>query len=666
MNSIHRTSHQAWMMLIALWSAFAAYAITQGAGFIFGGPVIETGDFAVNAIQITHAKHFAEIYGNYSRWGFNHPGPFFFYIYAASEAFFYDLLHIVASPHQAHVLGGILLQTGFLASAIVTAASLTGRKSTVLIWVAAAAIVLPYAGSAFSSIWMPHVILAPYALLVTSCAAIACGRAAYIPVGAFVVCVLCHGHVAQPLMTIPLFSAAIYAYLRQQRTKGLPLSSVIRSNRVEIAGSIAIIVIFLAPIVLDLLRGEASNFHRIREYMGHPGASKPNISKALNYAFSYFVFDHTPENIGNMKHVPLLTKRILLGVASIGVMMFLPRLLPSDKQKGYRLLAKFIAGAMLLAILWSKQVTGPLYEFNSHFIYGIVMMTWAQIATTLLHLLAYRHEAVSELVMASAFAVITVIAVVWAPHLNVFSEPHVLALKSPYMDRDHTPAPAIIDQTTNEDWPGTTALALWLTRSGSDYRVTNDWAYVFGWSHSLDTHPAPPGSVIWAPGQVRQMLARHEFNIDDFCHMGQQTQLGSDKGLEEPNTFRRECHGTIVGIGPLSNENTSWTIYDKLFIQMPLIRTPSVLRIQATPWLADNKIKGQRLTIKVNGNVVQTTVMSVSGALDIPLQNGSVGNSPPIVEVDIHDARSPASDGLGNDDRKLGLSISGIGVFPEK
>src|SRR5208337_1374894 len=52
---------------------------------LFRRPIYEWADFAANSIQIQNAKHFRELLGNYSRWGFHHPGPVFFYVFAAGE-----------------------------------------------------------------------------------------------------------------------------------------------------------------------------------------------------------------------------------------------------------------------------------------------------------------------------------------------------------------------------------------------------------------------------------------------------------------------------------------------------------------------------------------------------------------------------------------------------
>ncbi|REM67800.1 hypothetical protein DSI38_09235, partial [Mycobacterium tuberculosis] len=76
-----------WIVFFAVF----AIVLATAAGFVFGPYRLEVGDFAANALNIIRAKSFHEIYGNYSRWQFNHPGPFFFYVYAFGEMVLVDL-----------------------------------------------------------------------------------------------------------------------------------------------------------------------------------------------------------------------------------------------------------------------------------------------------------------------------------------------------------------------------------------------------------------------------------------------------------------------------------------------------------------------------------------------------------------------------------------------
>src|SRR5262249_36279219 len=58
----------------------------------------EDTDFAANSLLIQDAKSLKLFKGNYSRIGFNHPGPAILYVLALGELLFYDWTRIAQSP----------------------------------------------------------------------------------------------------------------------------------------------------------------------------------------------------------------------------------------------------------------------------------------------------------------------------------------------------------------------------------------------------------------------------------------------------------------------------------------------------------------------------------------------------------------------------------------
>jgi hypothetical protein len=70
------------------------------------------------SIQVYHARMFRELLGNYSRWQFHHPGPVFFYLFAAGEYLFCDVLRIVPAPLNAQLLTIVLVNTALLFGSI--------------------------------------------------------------------------------------------------------------------------------------------------------------------------------------------------------------------------------------------------------------------------------------------------------------------------------------------------------------------------------------------------------------------------------------------------------------------------------------------------------------------------------------------------------------------
>ncbi len=164
--------------------------------------------------------------GNYSRWGFNHPGPAFFYLYALGEKVLHDWLHLVPAEMNAHILTIILLNTAFLFGSIRIIACycrsrlfLPTALAISLYFIYAVNLTIP--GSAVVSVWPPHVILFCFLFFITASASVASGNLKQLPWAVFAGLMLVHGHVAQPVFVIAIGTFAVAALcLNRYRSAG--------------------------------------------------------------------------------------------------------------------------------------------------------------------------------------------------------------------------------------------------------------------------------------------------------------------------------------------------------------------------------------------------------------------------------------------------------------
>jgi len=170
-----------------------------GAPVYFGLPILETGDVGINALQVENAKHFSELYGNYSRFEFSHPGPVFFYVYATGERLFTDLLHLTPAPGNAHLLTCMMLQSFFFALGLTLLAAHVPWRMALPFALLIAALHFGPLREPFVSLWPPHVLLMPFFCFLIACISVASGRVGHLPFMVLAGCFLFHGHVAQPL-----------------------------------------------------------------------------------------------------------------------------------------------------------------------------------------------------------------------------------------------------------------------------------------------------------------------------------------------------------------------------------------------------------------------------------------------------------------------------------
>jgi len=348
-------------------------------------PLVEVSDLALNAIQITRAKSLHELYGNYSRWWFNHPGPVFFYCYAGGEILLYDVAHLVASPHAAHLLAGVFVQSFFLAVGIQLMARAVSLRWFLPIAVLAAVFYLSLFVGAGYSIWPPHVMLGPLFALIVCCTIISMGDARPAPLAALAGVFLCHGHVAQPLFVVPLSIMAIALYWLSQRREGAVVAARRDAPYLWAAG--IVILVGLVPIAYDAAKLSNSNLALIIEHLRkHSGDPSNPWSLSVAYLLSFVVFQKegffVPSFDSAEKYVSLgdLLATHSIPYIAVGVVLVLTAVLivPREfKGKPFTIrLIGFLVGVVALTLIWARKQNGEMYEFNSHFFYGVILLIY--------------------------------------------------------------------------------------------------------------------------------------------------------------------------------------------------------------------------------------------------------------------------------------------------
>lgn len=81
---------QAWLVPLLLFLAYAGYLLFAERALLFGHFMLPIGDNAADDLLVFDAKRLRLLHGNYSRFGFYHPGPWFLFVAAAGERVFYD------------------------------------------------------------------------------------------------------------------------------------------------------------------------------------------------------------------------------------------------------------------------------------------------------------------------------------------------------------------------------------------------------------------------------------------------------------------------------------------------------------------------------------------------------------------------------------------------
>ena len=488
--------------------------------------MFEWGDYAANAIQIQNAKHFRELLGNYSRWGFHHPGPAFFYLFAAGEAVFHDCFHLVPEAMNAYALTIVLTNSLFLFLSI----WIVARQVATAFFVPAAVIASlllvgvinrtisstpATAEVAFSAVWMPHVLLFCFLFFLICCAAVACGQIRLLPLAAFSGLMLLHAHVAQGLFVGPLSLMMVGVLLwRQLRTRRL--STFLKDCRSELIICCVLACIFATPIVADVALHHPNNLDAIRTYLRDQVRLPNSLRQAGLYELSFFTFLPNPE-IVLLHPSPELFVR---GGAHLYVLkywaflVFLVGTVTGLRLRGKLHLTPFVQYILLevgvvtlLFLYWTLNMAGGLFNFNGYFFYSIqfaiIFCLLSVIATALPGLKNGSRPLAFGLSCAAPFFILASQNHFTTP-LGVGNEINQISLAV----EGRVPLLQIVFPA--EDWPTAVGVASRFKRANQQFCVASaniffgsgsECKNIVGTSRLILTHKAPvctqPCQVVW-------------------------------------------------------------------------------------------------------------------------------------------------------------------------
>ena len=243
--------------------------------FLFSTPEYESADMGANSILIEQARRFTLLVGNYSREGFNHPGPAFLYVQAWGESIFWALLRVVPSAWNGQLIALYLLNAGFAACVVAVVYGWTRSARGVLAAGAALALFGFLHPAVFNSDWMPYVYVPAYLTLVVSLASVSAGRSADAWITALSGWFLIHGHAAF-LFIVPALVAVPVA-MRPEFRRDL-------RERWRIWLPAAVIsALFALPLILQWALIGPGNFEAYFAYKSSGQGGGHTIAQVIDY-----------------------------------------------------------------------------------------------------------------------------------------------------------------------------------------------------------------------------------------------------------------------------------------------------------------------------------------------------------------------------------------------
>jgi hypothetical protein len=241
-------------------AALVAYARTADAAFA------PAGDIALIETYTIHAANGDLLLGPYSRFGWNHPGPLYFYV----QAHFYAM-----SGHRSAGLSAGALSINLAAlGLLIWVCARSAPQGFLAIAISAASVLFAFrANEMLASQWNPHVLVLPTMAIVVVAAAVAVGKIRLIPVlaalGSFVV--QTHLGLAPAVAAIGGAAAAAVA-VQAYRSRGDESSA--RLWRILNGTLWLLLLLWLLPLAQELSAPDG-NVSRLWAFFGETRPAQP-------------------------------------------------------------------------------------------------------------------------------------------------------------------------------------------------------------------------------------------------------------------------------------------------------------------------------------------------------------------------------------------------------
>ncbi len=346
--------------------------------------LIETGDLATILYQVRDAQRFHELLGNYSRWLFHHPGPAFLYVLALGDGIFRGVLHVCPEPANAAFLTMLFLNVALLFGAIRVFARHC-RSNLFLPAAGLASLMVIYVINRTNSpiatmdVWLPHMLLYVFLLFLTLCASVATGEVKDLPMLLACAGLLVHGHVAQVFFVTVLGVCSLLGlYLSRVRAHGW--KAFVVSNGKPLLWSLALVVVFSAPVLLDRALDHPNNVHKIRTYLAQHRGERNSYGDSLKYELSFFLFTPNPETAIPASSLPQMLSAAAAQPYIVGYWLMVITLAgatlalwkkSADRSAFWAYSGLQLVMVCLLFFYWARRITGPLYNFNGFFFYSV-------------------------------------------------------------------------------------------------------------------------------------------------------------------------------------------------------------------------------------------------------------------------------------------------------
>ena len=492
------------VLLAALPFALAALAL-----LLSGRSIDLAGDQALIGLDTGDAAEFSQLLGPYSRYGWTHPGPLWFYLLAGP----YVLLGRTGSALSAAVLLGQALAAAALVAAV------AGRRPPWRMPLAALVVVvylLRVPTESFIALWNPAVLALPLAALILLAARAAAGSLPALAGAAFAGTFLVQTHLGTApvvasvaLVLVAIISVRLSRWARHgsRDHATFPVRAHSRAGAVVAVTAIAATVVAWVPPVLQQLRGDGSggpgNIRLLVEFFTDPGGGALTLREGLTVICRLIAVPITgAPPPGELVAAPLTGDAQQVAYVFVGCCFALVIAGWATRAVQGAWTGLLCAVALLAAAQAVTAVRGPVYTYLLEWSFALPLalaVGWCDVLARLAlpRLIGPRQDIAWRVGwgLVTVAAVVSMLAGIRAARAPTQSDSPGAASLAAAMEpvvRADLPArigpDLVLDINRDGDWPLAAGLALWLREdAGREVLVPARLTGMFGADRGVGT-----------------------------------------------------------------------------------------------------------------------------------------------------------------------------------
>ncbi|UCH94212.1 MAG: hypothetical protein JSV88_28620 [Candidatus Aminicenantes bacterium] len=340
-------------------------------------------DEATLELRVLNATRHIQYLGPYSRFGWNHPGPIYFYLLLPFYALF-------SMGTQSLYVGAVFIN---IVSLLTLLYFLFKSKNNYFFYFMAFLlslyIVYVLGFNAFSTIWNPYVTILPFAAIIFMCTYLSLGNLKVLPLVALFSSFVVQTHVAYiPVLSGIIFISLLLCGLEKRRvSKNSPLEKDGQKPGKETLKSIGItigvlLVLWIIPIV-ETIKYPPGNLMQLVYYFMSSTTSHglsesiAAVSGAANAPLVKFLGLFFPGiSLSTTGSLLILFFIQLVLVTAAGIVLY-----RSGKKYQLHLLVFGLAG-LIIAVISAMKITGPIYPYLIKWMSVIGFINWSVIGFT--------------------------------------------------------------------------------------------------------------------------------------------------------------------------------------------------------------------------------------------------------------------------------------------